>query len=406
VEERIEHSKGGFGDPHNPSESGHGEIEPEVTPPRVKKNSILLIVAVAFLSAILGGIIAVLAVPYLYGSTPAEVFGSRGLAINPKEIIRVDKGKVSPVTAVAKKLMPSIVNINIKQSISGLTHPDVVSGAGSGIIYSSDGYIVTNEHVISDAKEIFVTIGSQEVKGKLVASDKDTDVAVIKVDKTGLPVAEFGSTKNLQVGDLAVAIGSPFGFEHTVTSGIISALNRTVSMPTEDVQDTQTYTNLIQTDAPINPGNSGGALSDAQGRVIGMNSLIYSKSGVTEGVGFAIPIETVISVTRQLIEKGSASHPFAGIMGQNLDIGSASNSNLGADKGAIIVGVVKGGPADKAGLKKQDVVVAVDGKQIESMDELIAEVRQRKVGETLEIDYLRAGKPGSTQLTLVEKPNS
>ncbi|MCL6471272.1 MAG: trypsin-like peptidase domain-containing protein [Firmicutes bacterium] len=366
---------------------------------------IKVLVLVAFFSALCGGLIAAFLVPYLYGNTPAGVYRSSGQdQVSTKEVIRVSKDSVSPVTAVAKKLQPSIVNIRVKQSIKDTFHPDVISGAGSGVIFSTDGYIITNNHVIADAKEIFVTVGTEEMKGKVVAADNETDIAVIKVDKTGLPAAEFGSTKKLQVGEIAVAIGSPFGFEHTVTSGIISALNRTVSMPDEGAGETKTYTNLIQTDAPINPGNSGGALSDSQGRIIGINTLIISSSGVTEGVGFAIPVETAVAVAKQLIEKGKASHPYMGIYGQNADIGAVTKGSE-IKKGAVVVEVVKGSPADKAGLKAKDLIIAVNGKAVESMDEVIAEVRQSKVGDTLKLTYLRDGKEGVAEVTLIEKPN-
>ncbi len=382
--------------------TGFGTVQGGRLGPGIK-----LVAVVALISALFGALIVAFLVPYMYGNTPAGVYGNGNAAsVNSKEIIKVDRGSVSPVTAVAKKLQPSIVNIRIKQSIKDTFHPDVIGGAGSGVIFSQDGYIVTNNHVISNAKDIFVTVGTEEVKGKVVAADKETDIAVIKVDRTGLPAAEFGSTKKIQVGDLAVAIGSPFGFEHTVTSGIISALNRTVSMPDEDTKEVKTYTNLIQTDAPINPGNSGGALSDVQGRIVGINTLIMSTSGVTEGVGFAIPVETVVSVARQLIEKGKASHPYMGILGQNADSGVVVGKDSEIKKGAVVVEVVKGSPADKVGIKAQDVIVALDNTPVESMDEVIADVRQKKVGDKIKITYLRGGKQNTAELTLVEKPRS
>jgi len=365
-----------------------------------------LMVAVAFFSAIIGGVLATHLVPYIYGSSPQVVFGgSPGSPGNgPTEIITVDKVEVSPVTAVAKKLQPSIVNIKIRQSVRGSFHPEVVSGVGSGVIYRSDGYILTNNHVISGAKDIFVTVGTEEIKGELVAADQETDLAVIKINRSGLPAAEFGSTNKLQVGELAVAIGSPFGFEHTVTSGIVSALNRTVSVPDSSGDATTTYTNLIQTDAPINPGNSGGALSDAKGRVIGINTLIISTSGVTEGVGFAIPAETVKDVADQLIEKGKASHPYMGISGSNIDDVLIDASKLSVGKGAIVLDVLKGTPADKAGLKKNDVITAIDGKKVETMDELLVEIRQKKVGDTISVTLYRGSEQRTVELTLVEKP--
>ncbi len=406
MEEKFDRESGEGISPNDSSNNVYSSDFSPVPGRRLRPGT-MLIALVAFVSALLGALIVAFVVPYLYGSSPANVYGnSRVMPVNSKEIIKVDKGSVSPVTAVAKKLQPSIVNIRIKQSMKDIAHPDVIGGAGSGIIFSSDGYIVTNNHVISDAKDIFVTIGTEDVKGRVVATDKDTDIAVIKVDRTGLPAAEFGSTRKLQVGELAVAIGSPFGFEHTVTSGIVSALNRTVSMPDEDSNQVRTYTNLIQTDAPINPGNSGGALSDAQGKVIGMNTLIMSTSGVTEGVGFAIPAETVVSVAKQLIEKGTASHPYMGILGQNADNGVVAGKGSEIKKGAVVVEVVKGSPADKAGIKAQDLIVALDDTPVESMDEVIADVRQKKVGDKIKITYLRGDQQNTTELTLIEKPKS
>jgi len=404
VEERI--NRGNESDiVHSSGGTANAGKAPD-SPGRVRA-SIALVVVVALLSSLLGGFVAAFFVPYIYGSTPQEVFGNQR-ALNPgsTEVIRVDGELVGPVTAVAKKLRPSVVNINIKQSINDGFHPDVVSGAGSGVIFRSDGYILTNNHVVEGAKDIFVTIGTDEVKGKLVAADDETDLAVVKVDRKNLPAAEFGSTKNLQVGELAVAIGSPFGFEHTVTSGIISALSRTVSIPDDSSRNVRTYTNLIQTDAPINPGNSGGALSDAQGRVIGINTLIISTSGVSEGVGFAIPVETAVSVANQLIENGKASHPYIGIRGQNVDSTSGAAGDLEVSKGAVVVEVIEGSPANKAGLKKDDIITAVGGKSIDSMDELIAEVRQKKVGDSLELTILRNGKRDNVEVVLAEKPKS
>ncbi|MBS3908106.1 MAG: trypsin-like peptidase domain-containing protein [Actinobacteria bacterium] len=371
-----------------------------------KRNISALIIALAFVSAIVGGVVATYLVPYMYGSSPAAVFGGgSGISGNgATEIIAVDKGAVSPVTAVAKKLRPSIVNINVRQSIEEPFHPDVVSGAGSGVIYREDGYILTNNHVVSGAKDIFVTVGTDEIKGTLVGADRETDLAVIKIKRKGLPAAEFGSTKDLQVGEIAVAIGSPFGFEHTVTSGIISALNRTVSIPDSRGNEVTTYTDLIQTDAPINPGNSGGALSDAKGRVIGINTLIISSSGVTEGVGFAIPSETVRNVADQLIEKGKASHPYMGIQGSNIDDVLVDTSELAVSNGAIVLDVLKGTPAEKAGLKKNDVITAIDGEKIETMDELLVLIRQKKVGDKIELTYYRGKDKKTVELTLVEKP--
>lgn len=407
MEDKTNRGENAFSDPEKPVEAPkERSASPVVYGKEAVRPGISLILAVAVFAALLGGLVATYFVPYLYGSTPGDVYGGNSSypVTNSKEIIRVDKGAVSPVTAVAKKLQPSIVNINIKQTLKDMAHPDIVSGAGSGVIFSSHGYIITNAHVVSDAKDIFVTIGTEELKGTLVAADKEADLAVVKVNRTGLPAAEFGSTKNLQVGDLAVAIGSPFGFEHTVTSGIVSALNRTLSLPDESSKEINTYTNLIQTDAPINPGNSGGALSDSQGRVIGINTLIVSSTGVTEGIGFAIPVETAVSVAKQLIDTGKASHPYMGIQGQNANSSLPVDNTYGVAKGAIVTDVVKGSPADRAGLREKDIIVAADGKPVDTMDDLIAQIRLKKVGDSLRITFLRNGKQRTAELVLIEKP--
>ncbi|MBE0448697.1 MAG: trypsin-like peptidase domain-containing protein [Actinobacteria bacterium] len=367
-----------------------------------------LMLAIGFLGAVIGGLIATFAVPYMYGSTPQAVFGGQQTqpTNNSKAIIETN-GSVSPATAVAKKLTPSVVNISVRQGPQDPIHSGLTGGVGSGVIYTEDGYIITNNHVVSGAMEILVTIGTDKVPAKVVAADAETDLAVLKINSKGLHAAEFGSTKDLQVGEPAVAIGSPFGFEHTVTSGIISALNRTVSIRNERTGEASlvtTYTNLIQTDASINPGNSGGALSDASGKVIGINTVIISSSGTNEGVGFAIPVETVKSVADQLIKDGKASHPYMGIGGRNVSDVAIGDSNISVKEGAIIVEVVPGGPADRAGLQMYDIITAVNGKRIKDMNELITEIRQKKVGDSIEITYLRNGKEDKVTLTLIEKP--
>jgi len=368
--------------------------------------SSLSLFLMVFLAALLGGFVTVFFVPFLFDSSPSEVFGNHGsfLNANNRQIIEVNEGKVSPVTAAVKKLKPSIVSIRVKESDGELSQRDVVSDGGAGIIIRPNGYILTNNHVVSGSKEILVTIGDEEMQGRLVAADAENDIAVIKVDRHGLPVAEFGSTKNLQVGELAVAIGSPFGFEYTVTSGIISALGRTVSIPDMKSREIITYTNLIQTDAPINPGNSGGALSDSKGRVIGVNTFIMSKSGSAEGVGFAIPIETAMRVANQLIQKGRASHPHIGIIGQDLENNANNRIYQGLRRGAMIVDVKRGSPAYNAGLRNADIIVAADGKAIKGMDDLITKIRERAVGDIIVLKYLRKGKESTAHVVLVEGP--
>ncbi|MEW5705879.1 MAG: trypsin-like peptidase domain-containing protein [Actinomycetota bacterium] len=364
-----------------------------------------ILVAVSLISAIIGGVISAYITPNVRSSVPEATPSDRQIhpADGQKQVIKAGD-LVSPATAVANRLKPSVVNISVNQGPRDAIHSGLVGGVGSGVIYRDDGYIITNNHVISGAREVFVTIGTDEIKARLVAADPETDLAVLKVDKKGLNAAEFGSTKSLQVGEPAIAIGSPFGFEYTVTSGIISALNRTVTIPDEETGGNITFTNLIQTDAAINPGNSGGVLSDATGKVIGINTLIISSSGAYEGVGFAIPVETVRSVADQLIEKGKASHPYMGIYGRDARDIVAADSSAPIKKGAVIVEVVPGSPAAKAGLRKEDIITTVDNTSIEDMDDLIAEVRQREVGDSIKITYFRNGKEHKVDLTLTEKP--
>lgn len=372
----------------------------------VGRGLIGLLVAVALISALIGGFMGAYLVPYIYGSTPEAVFSGNQVQSSggSEQVINISGDAVSPATAVSKKLTPSVVNISVSQGPRDSIHSGITSGVGSGVIYTSDGYIITNNHVVSGAREIVVTIGTDEVRARLVAADPETDLAIIKVDKAGLTPAEFGSTKDLQVGEPAVAIGSPFGFEHTVTSGIISALNRNVTIPDEQRGENVTYTDLIQTDAPINPGNSGGVLSDARGRVIGISTLIISSSGTNEGIGFAIPAETAKNVADQLIKSGKASHPYMGIGGRNVSDIANGNSSIPVKEGAIILEVVPGGPAEKAGLRKDDIITEVDGSPVADMDELIAAIRQKKVGDNLEITYLRNNSSNQAKLILVEKP--
>ena len=266
-----------------------------------------LLVVVAFVGALIGGTIAVLMLAAVFGVNPLSLLSG---GVKPTVIQRIVErsgsatgSSTDPTTVVAKRVQPSIVNIQTQSRASDFFHQDLlVSGQGSGVIFRSDGYIITNNHVIADAKEILVTIGADKgIKGTIVGTDPENDLAVIKVDRTGLRAADLGSAKDLQVGELAIAIGSPFGFERTVTTGVISALNRTVEVPADSGGSNKTYAGLIQTDAAINPGNSGGALCDADGRVIGINALIFSETGTYDGIGFAIPIDKARTLANRLI---------------------------------------------------------------------------------------------------------
>ncbi len=355
-------------------------------------------------AVLIGALIMILVVSLISGIGPADLLRGNINKGGPSQRITVKSKSqtMDAVVAVVKKLQPSVVNVRTTQVLTDLFHQgEETKGVGSGVIFREDGYVLTNNHVVEGAKEIFVTIGNEDLAGEVVGGDKETDIAVVKISRKGLPAAELGLSRSLQVGEMVVAIGSPFGLEHTVTSGIVSALHRNVT--TED-QPPQSYTNLIQTDAPINPGNSGGALANAEGEIVGINTLIFSPSGASAGIGFAIPIETAKDVANQLITKGKASHPYMGILGQTVDKDLAGQLNLSVKEGAIIQEVSQGSPADEAGLKRQDIIVGFDGQKIRTMDDLIAAIRSKSVGDTVTIEYVRGSKRDKVSLTLVEKP--
>lgn len=255
---------------------------------------------------------------------------------------------------------------------------------GSGFIVSKDGYIVTNAHVIDGASEITVSLNDQrELKATIVGKDKLSDIALLKVQAEGLPHVQLGDSSNLEVGQWVVAIGAPFGLEHTATQGIVSALSR--SLPSE------TYVPFIQTDAAVNPGNSGGPLFDLQGRVIGVNSQIYSRSGGYMGVSFAIPINVVKNVTNQLKDGGKVSRGWLGVEIQSLGQGLANSFQLKSPHGALVAAVQPSSPADKAGLQAGDVITSFGGKPVKNVSDLPLLVGNTPIGQKVDVTVMRQG---------------
>lgn len=303
------------------------------------------------------------------------------------------------VVDIAASARPWVVNIGTVRSAAFLNPR--VRGVGSGVILRSDGHILTSAHVVRDTTSIDVTLASGEkAKAKVVGTDDDTDVGVIKVAKQRLPAALIGSAKNLRVGDVAVAIGSPLGLEQTVTGGIISALNRTVTPG----GGAPPLVDMIQTDAPITHGNSGGALVSGDGAVIGINTAIGTATGQSVGIGFATPIDVAVAVAHELIATGRATHPWLGVTGSNITIATAER--FGVADGALMVQVIPNGPAGRAGIKPNDVVVSFDGSRIKSMDELIVAIRNHKVGQRVAIEVVRSKRHIKLSATLAEKPRS
>ena len=277
---------------------------------------------------------------------------------------------------------------------------------GSGVVITDDGYILTNNHVVSSsssssyyqvskATKITVTLynDTTEYEAKLVGSDEQTDLAVLKIEKTGLTAAELGDSSKVQVGEFAMAIGNPLNMASTVTTGVISATNRTIT------SDNVTY-KVIQTDAAINSGNSGGALINADGKVIGINTLKLSGSGV-EGIGFAIPINDTIDVYKQLIENGKVARPYIGMSGRDISEEVAKKNNL-PKAGVYVVSVEEFSSAEKAGIKAGDLIVAFDGEDVTTMDKLNELKNKHNIGDEVKIKLIRNGEEKEVSVTLGE----
>jgi serine protease Do len=271
----------------------------------------------------------------------------------------------------------------------------VEQGTGSGFIYDSKGHILTNNHVVADAKTIVVTFhDGEKAKAKVVGTDPETDVAVIQVDQTGYRPARVGQSKNLRVGEWVLAFGSPFGLSQTVTSGIISATGR------DDVQINE-YESFIQTDAAINPGNSGGPLVDLDGRVIGINSAIATATRSNAGVGFAIPIDLAARLADRLIRDGKVTHARLGTVLQPLSPALARQLGLDAKtRGVLVNGVVPGSPADKAGIKEGDVITKFDDTPVTSRDSLRVQVATSDVGKEFSLTFIREGQEKTARVVL------
>ena len=316
----------------------------------------------------------------------------------------------------ANKILPSIVGIEVSYTATsnsffsfGSPSTSTATATGSGIIISEDGYIVTNNHVVdtsssnsysyyslSDATSVKVKLyGSDETyDAKIVGKDSQTDLAVLKIDKTGLTAAEFADSDQAVVGEFAMAVGSPLGLDTTVTTGIISAVNR-------EVESDGTKYVCIQTDAAINSGNSGGALVNSDGKVIGINTLKLSGSGV-EGIGFAIPINSTLDVISQLKDHNKVLRPYIGISGIDLDDSTAKRYNLVL--GVYVKTVQNFSPAEKAGLQSGDVIIQADGKDIKTMDELNEIKNSHKIGDTMTLKINRSGQEKDITVTLEENP--
>lgn len=305
----------------------------------------------------------------------------------------------NPVVAVAQIAGPSVVGVKVdfyEQGFFGELQE--TSEEGSGIIYSEDGYIITNYHVVEDAisstsAQVTVTLSNQEEYiAKIIGTDSVTDLALLKIDATGLTPATFGKSSDLQVGELAVAIGNPLGqeFAGSVTVGYISALNRTITT------DGRTY-QLIQTDAAINPGNSGGALVNAKGEVIGINTVKVTDTTV-EGLGFAIPSDDALKIIEELKLTGKIVRPYIGIYGIDMDEATAKRNNL--VEGVYVYQVFSDSPAEAAGISRGDIIVEFDGQQVKTKQELNNAKNQKSIGDKVKVKVYRGGDYQELEITL------
>jgi serine protease Do len=270
-------------------------------------------------------------------------------------------------------------------------------GQGSGFIVSSDGVILTNAHVVADAAELTVKLNDKrEFKGKVLGADRRTDVAVVKIDATGLPTVKLGDPSQLKVGEWVAAIGSPFGLENTVTAGIVSAKSR--ALPSEG------YVPFIQTDVAINPGNSGGPLFNMAGEVVGINSQIYSRTGGYMGLSFSIPIDVAVKIKDDLVKFGKVTRGRIGVAIQGVNKDLAESFGLDKPRGALVSTVEAGSPAERAGLKSGDVILAVDGRSIDQSVDLPRIVGETKPGATLRLEVWRKGAKQDVRVTVGEMP--
>lgn len=317
-----------------------------------------------------------------------------------------------PVAQVAAEVGPSVVQVNVEVSQQTPFGPEEGEGLGSGVIYREDGYIITNDHVVRDGSNIEVSFADGTTEpAEVVGADPNTEIAVLKVDRTGLPAASFAADEPPLVGQLAVAIGSPAGFEATVTSGIVSAVGR--EFPQELLggntqaaqQAASALSDLIQTDAAISPGNSGGALTDRDGNIIGINVAYLPPSDTgAVNLGFAVPSDTAVSVADQLIETGEVTTPRLGVGTAPLTPEVAERFDLQADSGALVRTVEPGGGARAAGVRRGDVITALAGRNVESYGDLLGALRDQQPGDTVELIVVRDGDEQTLDITLGESP--
>ncbi|NBQ69380.1 MAG: Do family serine endopeptidase [Nitrosomonadaceae bacterium] len=329
----------------------------------------------------------------------------------------VEADRPDSYSRAAEVAMPSVVNIFTSKETKEPSHPLLddpafrrffgeqfesrpkrTSSLGSGVIVSANGYILTNHHVVEAADEVEIALlDGRKAKAKLIGSDPETDLAVLKTDLKDLPVITFGQSQQVKIGDVVLAVGNPFGVGQSVTMGIVSALSRSrVGI--------NTFEDFIQTDAAINPGNSGGALTDTSGNLIGINTAIYSRSGGSLGIGFAIPVHIAKQIMEQIVQTGGVTRGWLGVSMQDMTQELAESFGLEQPNGALIASVLKDGPADKAGIKAGDILVAIAGKPLKNSSEMLNVVAALAPGETATVTVIRNKQEKSIPIKVGVRP--
>ena len=379
----------------------------------------------AILSGLIGGIVAV-AIGAILLATGVIDGGETNTVVQQAPVSQPaessDEGGGSTVSQIYKRTSPGIVFIQarVKRATAspfGMPRDDQGTATGSGFVLDKDGYILTNAHVVDEATDVQVSFGEGDaVDAKIVGKDLSTDLAVIKVSPgdAKLTPVPLGDSSKIQVGDPTIAIGNPFGYDDTVTTGIVSAVQRQIDAP-----NGFSISNVIQTDAAINPGNSGGPLLDGAGRVIGINTQIATggAGNGSVGIGFAVPVNAAKSILAELKKGGEVERAFMGVTTTTITKQLAEDLNLPADEGALVQDVVEGGPVDKAGLRAGrtqtgegivaggDLIVKVDGRDISKPEDVAAAIADKKPGEKVTVEYYRGGKKRAAEVTLGKRPN-
>ncbi|MBP6368098.1 MAG: Do family serine endopeptidase [Nitrosomonas sp.] len=342
----------------------------------------------------------------------------RGEIVTVKEAVpAIDTVRQDSYAKAAEIAMPSVVNIFTSKEINEPHHPFMndpiferffgeqfesrpqrTSSLGSGVIVSSNGYILTNHHVVEAADEVEVAlVDGRKTKASIIGSDPETDLAVLKVKLEDLPAITFGQSQQVKVGDVVLAVGNPFGVGQSVTMGIVGALSRSQV-------GINTFEDFIQTDAAINPGNSGGALTDTSGNLIGINTAIYSRTGGSLGIGFAIPIHAAKQIMEQIIQSGGVVRGWLGVSMQDMTEELAESFNLDHSVGTLIASVLREGPADKAGIKPGDILIAVNGKSVKNSSEMLNLVAALPPGETVTVTVIRNKQEKSIPVKVGVRP--